>query len=123
MIRSKNRTLAVPLAGTLVSTAALFLWPIPCGDAADAWIFIISGLLAILFYVWLLISASFLLVNKLLPAVGLAFGAHLSVGVIGWISSTIASGGEAVLGRALVWIPAWLLGLLVEVRLGDGCPD
>ncbi len=117
--------LAVPIsfAGTLLSLVIILSPSFPCGDAAGTWLFVAAWVALPVFYSSFLVSAARLVFDRFPTAAGVALGVNLVLGVAGWLISLVASGGESVAARAAGWIPFWLFGLLIEVRLQDVCPD
>lgn len=122
---NRKARLAVPIsfAGTLLSLAAILSPSLPCSDTAGTWLFGAAWVALPVFYSSFLVSAARLVFDRFLAAAGAALGVNLLLGVAGWLISVVASGGESVVARAAAWIPFWLLGLLIEVRLQDVCPD
>lgn len=116
-----DRPLLVTLAlviGSLFLT--LILIPDYCGMPSPDWLFV-SALFGFSFglcaFLWRLAERMF---GSVEGALVLALGLYLSVGFVGWEVARLTSDDE-FLRSGLIWVPFWIVGLLVSVGLLEQC--
>jgi len=117
--RSPSLVAAALVAG--LSLAALLIWLAAqdCGAPDPLWLW--YGLIALcaLAAVWLI---SELVINRAL-AVPVAIAAHFGFGVLGWGISNLFFAGSENVQPAVVWIPLWVVGVIVGSDLLATCGD
>ena len=103
------------------SLAALLVWLAAedCGPPDPLWLWYCLIALCALAAIWLI---SELVTNRAL-AVPVAIAAHFGFGVLGWGIANLFFAGSDNVQPAVIWIPLWVVGVIVGSDLLQLCFD